>query len=265
MEESRKLLEQLSKDYEIIKNTPLLDKQVEENFLKNAIVFYSKYIPKTNFDEIIKQYKILYIYNESKVEEDITPEEQLGIGKMYDYINNFDFKKDKFNFFITPFLLHQILYSECNGKEFGGQLRDSNVFLQGTNIEIVDYNIAKKEFNKYISKSNEILADLDNSNLIEYIEKVVKIITDLIKLQPFCDGNKRTFRATLNLLLKRINLPPVYIDNKYKNEYKDALIKAMKYEDYNDMIKFYYIRIYDSIITLDINMNLIKKDELKRI
>ena len=52
---------------------------------------------------------------------------------------------------------------------------------------------------------------------------------------------------------------------KYKNEYKDALIKAMKYEDYNDMIKFYYSRIYDSIITLDINIDLIKKDELKRI
>ena len=33
-------------------------------------------------------------------------------------------------------------------------------------------------------------------NVQQYIEKAVKIITNLIKLQPFCDGNKRTFRAT---------------------------------------------------------------------
>ena len=56
-----------------------------------------------------------------------------------------------------------------------------------------------------------------------------------------------------------------YKECEFNEFHKDALIKAMKYEDYNDMIKFYYSRIYDSIITLDINIDLIKKDELKRI
>lgn len=263
MEEHRKILEDISKEYEIIKNTPALDYKNEELFLKNAINFYCKYINKKEFSEIIDSYKIMYIYNESRVEEDITPEEQIGISLMYDYINKFDFNKDKFNIFTTSLILHQILYSKCESG-FGGNLREASVYLAKTDIEVVDAEYARKEFNRYISISDEIMLDMENSNLISYIEKSVILITDLIRLQPFGDGNKRTFRALLNLMLKKINLPPVYIDNEKKHEYKDALIKGMKNNDYNDLIKFYYGRIYDAIIKLDINSKENEKIHLKK-
>ncbi|MBE6160426.1 MAG: hypothetical protein E7157_05220 [Lactobacillales bacterium] len=264
MENYRQMLEELSKDYEIIKNTDSLDNNNKEKFLINAINFYSKYIKKKEYSEIIDSYKTLYIYNESKVEEDITPEEQLGISAMYDYINNFDFEKDNFNIFITSMLLHQKLYSKCVGSSFGGNLRETSAVLFDTNIEVPESRQAIEEFNKYIATSNDIMKDLENSDLNSYIEKSVKLITDLIKLQPFADGNKRTFRALFNLLLKKINLPPVYIDNSRKHEYKDALIKGMKYKDYTDLINFYYDCIYDAIIKLDINANnLEKKGDLK--
>lgn len=259
MDDYRKMLEELSKDYEIIKNTDSLDNKSKEKFLKTAINFYSKYINKKEYNEIINSYKTLYIYNESKVEEDITPEEQLGISAMYDYINNFNFEKDNFNIFITSMLLHQKLYSKCVGSSFGGNLRESTAVLAKTNIEVLEARQAKEEFNKYIATSRDIMKDLENSDLNNYIEKSVILITDLIKLQPFGDGNKRTFRALFNLLLKKINLPPVYIDNNRKREYKDALIKGMRDKDYTELVNFYYDCIYDAIIKLDINANNLEK------
>lgn len=89
---------------------------------------------------------------------------------------------------------------------------------------------------------------------------------DLIKVQPFADGNKRTFRALLNLLLKRINIPPIYIELDEALSYKNALFKAIKENDYSDIINFYYYKICEAIvITLDIDKSIIKIDnqELK--
>jgi hypothetical protein len=53
-------------------------------------------------------------------------------------------------------------------------------------------------------------------------------------------------------MFKNRNIPPVYILKKERTVYKDALIKAIKDEDYTDIINFYYFKICDSIYELDI-------------
>ena len=60
--------------------------------------------------------------NEARVEKNTTKEEQEGLGKIYDYIQNFNFNKDYFNVFTTSLILHQKLYSCCPNPEFGGTL-----------------------------------------------------------------------------------------------------------------------------------------------
>lgn len=90
---------------------------------KEIIEEYYKYDKKKYYEEILKEYKVRYIYNESQVEGDITPEEQLGIAEVYDYISNFDFDKDYFNIFVTSLVLHEKLYSKCPGKGFGGKFK----------------------------------------------------------------------------------------------------------------------------------------------
>lgn len=216
-------------------------------YKKLVINKYHKYSEKKLYEEIMAEYKIRYIYNESKVEGKITPEEQLGIAEVYDYIQKFDFSKDYFNIFTTSLLIHQKLYSKCVGKEFGGKLRDTTAVLQDSMIDVVDSKIAKEYFNSYISKSDEIFEPLKNGDILSYIELCIHTITELIKYQPFPDGNKRTFRSLLNLLLKKITLPPVYIDIKDRIEYKELLLKAMRDNDYIGMYNFYYKRIEESI------------------
>ncbi len=251
---SRKRLKEFSTIYNTIKKSNGMALEAEEQFLKSSIMFYEVYTQKKEFIELINSYKVRYIYNESKVDKDVTPEEQLGIGIVYDYIRDFDFSKDKFNIFITALVIHQKLYSQCFGKDFGGNLRNGQALLLDTNVEVVDAKEAQIEFNKYIQKSDEIFEPLNKGDILGYIEKSIITVTDLIKLQPFADGNKRTFRAILNLLFKKANLPPVYVNND-NGEYKQALIKAMTEDNYDDIVRFYYKRIFDAIIELDIDDN----------
>ena len=220
---------------------------------KAIIESYINYVEKPKFAIILNQYKRNYIFSESHIEDNYTQYEQDGLSEMYDYIDSFDFKKDKFNIFVTSLVLHGKLYSKCPNPSYGGKLRQSTAYLVDTNIEVESPEEARKYFNSLIPRSDEIFAPLSNNDIFGYINNCIIQTTKLIKVQPFEDGNKRTFRAILNLLLKKINIPPIYIESYEINAYKHALLEAMKYESYDALINFYYSKICDSIMNLDIN------------
>lgn len=225
-----------------------LDTKIPENII-STYYFYNE---KTEFGEIVEQFKQKYIYNESRVERNITMEETAGMSEVYDYINNFDFTKEKFNIFIQALCIHQKLYSKCIDTSFGGRLRETEAYLFDTNMDVLPPKDAIKFFQKFLGESDKIMKDLKNKDVIEYINECVKITTELIKAQPFADGNKRTFRALLNLMFKGRGLPPVYINVDERDEYKVALLKAMINDDYSSLNKFYYYKVCDSIYELDI-------------
>lgn len=198
----------------------------EHDFIpEHIITTYYEYVTKPEFRILIDEYKKQFIFNEARVEKNTTKEEQEGLGKIYDYIQNFNFNKDYFNVFTTSLILHQKLYSCCPNPEFGGTLRDTDVILQDLPVEIPTAKEAKQKFNNYIATSNEIFKPLEQDDIFTYINQSVKLTTDLIYLQPFLDGNKRTFRALQNLLFKRIDLPPIYIETREREVYKDHLYK----------------------------------------
>ncbi len=134
------------------------------SLFKNIISIYLTCVKKPEFETIINNYKEEYIFNESRIDKNITIEEQLGIGEMYDYICSFDFYKDNFNIFTTSLILHSKLYSKCLYKEYGGKLRDTTVYLFDTNIEVVDPIVAQKYFNSLIPVSNQIFAPLNETS-----------------------------------------------------------------------------------------------------
>lgn len=222
---------------------------------KAIIKAYIKYVKKPKFSMIVDTYKREYIHNESRVEKNISKEEQEGLGIIYDYIDSFDFSKDKFNIFTCSMIIHGKLYSCCPFKSFGGKLRTTTVFLEDTNIEIIDPESARAYFNSLIPKSDELF--MNNDDIIDYINTCIIETVKLIKIQPFEDGNKRTFRAVLNLLLKKLNIPPIYIEKYEREIYKKSLLEAIKNDNYEPITCFYYYKICDSIMTLDINKSLI--------
>ena len=253
--ETREFISLLFEGYKSRKKRNVLYRN-EDNVPKIIISEYINLVEKPAFKDLITSYKKRYIFCESRVETNISKEEQAGLGKVYDFINDFDFEKNNFNVFITSLIMHHELYSCCGDGTFGGKLRDTSAFLHDLNIEILPPREAIKVFNSYIAKKDYIFDKYNKGDIFGYIEDCVKLSADLIKLQPFADGNKRTFRALLNLLFKRLNIPPVYIEIEERQEYKKALIKAMQAQtddDYKDLIQFYHYKICDSIITLDIH------------
>lgn len=214
-------------------------------------------IHKPNFDEIFEKYKRKYIYNESRVDENISENEKKGLAEVYDYLLHYDFNKKKFDIFIEGLQIHCLLYKYCKipGEEletFGGKLRQSTVFLQKTFLEVPDAEVAKRYFQSYCAKPLPELDLTKENGIFDYIDTCVDITAELIRYQPFQDGNKRTFRSILNLLFKRVNLPPVYIKTSEKEEYKDCLLEGMENQDYSRLKKFYYYKICDSIYDLDV-------------
>lgn len=245
-------------------------KRKEENRLytrddkvpKIIISEYLKLVGKPAFSNLISLYKKNYIACESRVEPNFTKEEEKGLGDVYDYIQDFDFNKDKFNVFVVSLIIHSKLYAYCADGSFGGKLRQTTAVLQDVNIEIPTAEDAKRIFNSYIQKGDYILEKFKNKDYFGYIEDCIRLNVDLIKLQPFADGNKRTFRSLTNLLLKILNIPPIYIPAKERDEYKKALITAMNDNNYDDIIQFYYYKICDAIITLDIkNSEILNENE----
>ena len=78
----------------------------------------------------------------------------------------------------------------------------------------------------------------------------------LILIHPFADGNGRSIRILTNLYFKIAGIPPIYIEEKEKDEYIKCINLACKPKEYNpDIIplrKFYYYKLCDSIVKLDV-------------
>ncbi len=213
------------------------------------------------FKILYNNFKRKYLYNESRIDETLSDEELEGLDRVYDYIRGYDFSKQKFDVFVEGLRIHALLYSACPYPEFGGQLRDNTAVLKDEIVEVPPASEAKKYFQSFIGYKLPEVDFADPASIFSYINACIYITTELIRNQPFADGNKRTFRALLNLMFKQHNLPPVYVKTKEREEYKDALMKAMKKRDYTSLNQFYYYKICDSIYDLDIAEELKKEDE----
>lgn len=228
-----------------------LDEHYEDSSLyasKNIISIYLHSIEKKNYKIIIEDYKRKFIYNEAIVEPGVTKGERRGLGLIYDYISSYSFEKNEPNIFVEGLRLHSILYSQTEVPEFGGRMRETGAVLNDSLCEVPDATTAKSLFQSYITKKLEY--DIDN--IFPYIDESIKIAIDLIKIQPFGDGNKRTFRALLNLLFARIGIPPVYIKQRERDIYKRELLRAIEEDNYKPITAFYYHKICEAIIDLDL-------------
>lgn len=239
--------------YACVKKPPF--KNIFENFKK-------KYIT----EDSAKNFKERYLYNENKLEEVHTKEEQQGLRLVYDYIQ----KKDTFDDvnIYTLSTIHEILYSKAPYPEFGGQYRKDERYLPNTGIDITspslivrEMNMLRNEVSELVSEGIELGKKIDSKKVIDYIDKCVELKCKLIKIHPFGDGNGRSIRAFINLLFRLANLPPVYIENKERQKYGEAMQTALGDEDLSKIKGFYYYKICDSIISLDISLN--KNERLK--
>ena len=215
---------------------------------KNIISIYVHFIEKSNYQVIIEDYKNKFIRNEAIVEPGVTKEERIGLGLIYDYISSYDFEHKEPNVFVDSLKLHSLLYSQTKAPEFGGKLRDTTAILKSITYDVPSPEEARREFQNYITKKFEI----DYNDIFSYIDESIRVAIDCIRIQPFGDGNKRVFRAFLNLQFARIGIPPVYIKQTEREMYKKTLERAIVNGYYKSITNFYYHKMCEAIIEMDL-------------
>lgn len=241
-----------------------------QNLIK---LYYSTGSKRSNFKDIINSFKERYIDQESKVEGVHNILEIKGLGEVYDYIRSDDWRKCP-NIYII-LLINLKLFSLTPYPEAGGKFRNSNCYLLDSKIETTPYNYIDKEISSLYNEFDSLLKEgislgndktLFNENkLIEYISKCLDLKVRLINIHPFSDGNGRTMRALINLLFKIANLPPIYVKLSEKEEYLNSMNQAIINNDYGYINRFYYYKICDSIMELDINNRIDNNVKIKKL
>lgn len=233
--------------------------EADSEIPKNLIIAYYGLNPdEASFDTMKKAFINKYIKNESKLENVHTTEEVAGLAEMYEYIHSDDI--DYMLDIYTLLDLHRKLYCKAPFPECAGVFRTHDVYLPGTGTELCDWRSIRTHLNEIDEELQKLIvcAPLIRNHdsmdaLFAYIDRCVELKCKLIKVHPFQDGNGRTIRGLFNKIFEDAGLPPVYIKENERTEYHKAMNLANNEGDYTYIKNFYYYKICDSIIELDIN------------
>lgn len=222
------------------------------------IHFFYTLMPDAHFNLGMQSFKKKYINSETKFEQNSytqkhSKEERKGLAEMYNFIEKFDLEKNGKNYSIYILMkLHQLLYSKSNHPEVGGAFRNQPAYISDNAVEIYPWENVQGAINNKSKAYNEIM-DLPintSADIVNYMDKCVEFTTDLLRIHPFVDGNGRSIRGLQNLMFKKANLPPVYVEPYEKEAYLKAVHKAQALGDYSEIKGFYYYKVCDSLFEL---------------
>mgnify|MGYP001591167351 CR=1 FL=1 len=90
---------------------------------------------------------------------------------------------------------------------------------------------------KVHSEIDNLVYKIENNREFNTIELAAYAHHELVKIHPFIDGNGRTARLLMNLVLMREGYPPIVILKKERKKYFDSLEKA-HFGDFKDFFNF---------------------------
>ena len=125
--------------------------------------------------------------------------------------------------------IHQLILKEIDN-ENAGRYRKENVTIKGAVHIPPDYLKVPELMEKLILTYN-------TWNEYHPIIQAALLHGELVKIHPFADGNGRTSRLLMNLVLMNSGYNPVIIKKEDRLKYYEALDKAHMTNDYTDFIK----------------------------
>ena len=121
--------------------------------------------------------------------------------------------------------LHSLLFKYVPYPDDNGKYRDESALIKRGTIQSVPYREINDRINTLDEELQFFMKNIDQYELGKYIEQVAYFTYKFIVIHPFRDSNGRISRAIMNWLLRKKKIPPIYIDEKCKKEYYDALSK----------------------------------------
>ncbi len=125
--------------------------------------------------------------------------------------------------------IHQLILKDIDN-ENAGRYRKENVTIKGAIHIPPDYLKVPELMGRLV---------LTYNNWREYhpIIQAALLHGELVKIHPFIDGNGRTSRLLMNLVLMNKGYTPVIIKKESRLKYYEALDKAHTTGDYTDFVK----------------------------
>ena len=146
--------------------------------------------------------------------------------------------------------LHSLLFKYVPYPDDNGKFRDGTALLKRGTIQPVPYYEINDRINELDKELQFFMKNIDQYEIGKYIEQVAYFTYKFIVIDTFRDGNGRISRAIMNWLLSKKKIPPIYIDQKCRKEYYDALSKIDLEEDPVPFIMFIEKRIIHTMIEL---------------
>lgn len=231
-----------------------LDKKIK-NRLEGKLKLLNSYrpLPKSAIQKIREQFEVEMTYNSNAIEgnsltlketflvinEGITikgkplkdhleaKSHQEALDYLYELVS-----KEKQNTISekTIRMFHQIVMQDID-KEWAGKYRNSSVVIGGTNLKLPEAIEVPKLMNdliKWISKNKNKLHPVELASIVHH---------KLVAIHAFFDGNGRTSRLIMNIILMKAGYPLSIILKNDRKRYYNVLNKADK-GDLNPFIRF---------------------------
>ena len=234
-------------------------------------LYYGLNPGEVEFDNLRKSFIKKYVKNESEIEgvNDLGihgKEEIEGLAEMYEFLHSKELD-DNFSVYSLKDL-HRKLFSHAPYPECAGNFRNDYVGLIGSGIGLCDYWMISRELYAlspqvdYLHQLSKVVRNSGNvDELLSFLDLCVELKCKLIWIHPFLDGNGRTIRAFINKLLEDAGFPAIYIKANERIEYQKAMKLAIGENDYSSIKEFYRYKICDSIIELDINDRIQRRNQ----
>ena len=209
---------------------------------KNEYIFFDSRMEGVDIEQELASEIVTDIRKNKQESKYCTIENQsiievAGLTLAYDYA--FENVCDEINIYDAKHI-NEKLFSTAPCPEYGGMYRQSNTLVLGAKFETVDYHDIQWEMLLLDKDIQALLAQADTLKNSEYVEWVVRIHHRMTVIHAFRDGNGRTSRTFINMLLLRRHMPPVFFRDKAKTEYKDALATADATDKYEDLYETFY-------------------------
>lgn len=126
--------------------------------------------------------------------------------------------------------LHYIILKSIDNKN-AGEYRQSNVIISGSKHKPVEHFLVRERMEELVDWYK------DNKDKKHPIELASEFHFRFVYIHPFIDGNGRTARLLMNLILLRNGYPITVIRTEDRDRYMRALEEASTQGKLNDFIK----------------------------
>lgn len=281
LDKKKKLLDKIHNDpnHDPTLTNNIMDK-IDDYTMSLLSIFFTLNSTNNMFSYVKKNFIEEYVKNESELEgfDEKSPnvkEMRLGLETMYRFLCSPENNATRGSTMLTD--LHEKLYSHVEYGKYAREYRTEPVIHFFGDIEVPEpHQIIRamlntdKQFDELYEEANKIYNSDNRIDMINpFLEELMKYSVEVIRIQPFFDGNKRSVRGVINFLLERAGLPPVYVKVSEDEKYKDALEDAIIDKNYKTITNFYKNKLCDSIEELVINpfeqaIEMYKEEEKKK-